>query len=119
VEKVSPARAAADLLSISRNYDLTLFEYFMTDRAGHKREEAMLKKYLGEISEFVCALVDGLSDGALLALTSDHGNCEDISTRMHTKNSVPLLLCGRHAPKADNVKALTDVSPWLVKLLDD
>jgi bisphosphoglycerate-independent phosphoglycerate mutase (AlkP superfamily) len=38
-----------------------------------------------------------LDEDTLFILTSDHGNIEDLSTRGHTFNPVPLVARGPHA----------------------
>ncbi len=114
---VSPEAAAADLLRISKGFDLTLFEYFLTDRAGHKCDRALLEKALSELGRFIMALAGGL-DGETLVITSDHGNCEDLSTKAHTLNPVPLLVLGPHDPrKLEKVTAIDDVMGFVLDSL--
>jgi len=91
---VTPQETAETLVSISKKHDLTLFEYFLSDRAGHKRIESMLKKHLGDLSDFLVSLSRSVPKDTVVLLTSDHGNCEDISVRQHTRNPVPLLILG-------------------------
>ncbi|OGV30998.1 MAG: hypothetical protein A2020_14335 [Lentisphaerae bacterium GWF2_45_14] len=110
--EISPSLAAEHLAAISDKNDFTLFEYFMTDRAGHKRNAVMLKKYLGELSEFVVRLSEINNDEKLLVLTSDHGNCEDDSSGVHTLNPVPLMIYGDH--KVTGVKSILDIYDWIV-----
>jgi len=98
VQEISPQQAAKDLLNISNDHDFTLFEYFLTDRAGHKPNSGTLKEVLGDLSTFVCELVDSVTGNTLIILTGDHGNCEDISTKKHTKNPVPLFVYGHPLP---------------------
>ena len=58
-------------------------------------------------------------------LTSDHGNIEDLTTKTHTRNPVPLVLYGhRHQEIAARFSAadpkggnLTHVTPLLVEFL--
>jgi len=92
----TPCEAAQRLIRLAQGHDLTLFEYFLTDRAGHRRDEAVLAPVLAELAEFVCELAGATADRFTLVLTSDHGNCEDPSTRTHTLNPVPLLIHGAH-----------------------
>ena len=53
-----------------------------------------------------------------MLLTSDHGNIEDLSTRSHTRNPVPLMAWG---PGATDVlrrcRDITHVTPAVLGLL--
>ena len=57
----------------------------------------------------------------LLLLTSDHGNIEDMSVRVHTINPVPALIIGKDRCKLVNfLKAKRDISgvfPAVLKVL--
>lgn len=116
---VSPADSARDLLAIARDYDFTLFEYFQTDRAGHKGSRADKDRVLALFDEFLSGIVSfpGEATRNLLVLTSDHGNIETESSRLHSSNPVPLVAmgCGADLLKT-RVKSLTDVTPALVSL---
>lgn len=92
IDTISPAEAAGHLVDIANENDFTLFEYFLTDHAGHKRDSAFLAEVLREFSEFFMELAVSAGDGLVVALTSDHGNCEDLGTKRHTANPVPLFL---------------------------
>ena len=109
---ISPSLAAEHLTAVSKENDFTLFEYFMTDRAGHKRNAGMLKRYLGELSEFIVRLTEISGDETLIAVTSDHGNCEDVSSGMHTSNHVPLMVYGNN--EAHGLKSILDIYDWVL-----
>jgi hypothetical protein len=113
---ISPEAAAEDLLGISRDFDFTLFEYFMTDRAGHKRIPEMFEKALTEMGSFICQLAKRLPADTLLLVTSDHGNCEDLSKKSHTDNPVPFLVYGQLRPRKIEVASLVDVHDWILSL---
>lgn len=116
IEQVKPSKAAKDLLSIATNNDLTLFEYFLSDRAGHKGEEEFIARVIGEFSEFLCALSKELPPDTLLVMTSDHGNCENIKDKRHTRNQVPFLVFGKMHPDTSQVNSITDVYNFLLDL---
>jgi bisphosphoglycerate-independent phosphoglycerate mutase (AlkP superfamily) len=67
-------------------------------------------------------LFEGILDGfdereMLLIVTSDHGNMEDLSTKSHTLNPVPLLALGaRHQDITRNATNLTHVAPAILNL---
>ena len=118
VERITPREAARRLYAISRDFDFTLFEHFMSDIIGHrmKREEAVLEAQL--LDEFLEALL-GLCDPEqdILFMISDHGNLEDISVKTHTLNPVPAAIIGRlpEGPEL-KLKSLTDVTPAVVEI---
>lgn len=91
ITTILPEEAAHHLLNVSKNVDFTLFEYFMTDVAGHSQKEDILKKILNTLSSFVVTIKADLPDNTLLMITSDHGNCENLSVPGHTVNPVPLI----------------------------
>ncbi len=114
----TPRQSGADLLAIARHYDFTLFEYFQTDRAGHKGTLEDVKRVLGLFDEFLEAVLPFAEEpGHLLVLTSDHGNIEDFGSRSHSLNPVPLVAIGEgSASLKQRVKSLTDITPALVEL---
>jgi len=112
---ITPSLAAEHLAALSEENDFTLFEYFMTDRAGHKRNAGMSQKYLGELSEFVVRLSEINSDETLIAMTSDHGNCEDVLSGMHTLNPVPLMIHG--SCKVPEISSILNIYDWVLSEL--
>jgi phosphopentomutase len=59
------------------------------------------------------ALVAGLGEGDSLVVASDHGNVEDLGTRNHTRNRVPILGFGPAAGLLGGVSDLTGIAPVL------
>ena len=115
---ITPEEAAAHLMRVAEDYDMTLFEYFLTDRAGHKADRAALLAVLGEFDRFLASLVAfAARPGCLLALTSDHGNVESSDHRGHTMNPVPFVALGtgRECLRR-RVRSVQDVTPALVEL---
>ena len=115
---VSPRESGEHLLQIAAEHDFTLFEYFQTDLIAHKGERSDVERVLLQLDEFLDIVVRFPEEpGRLLLLTSDHGNIEDQSTRLHTKNPVPLVALGEGAERLkQEVKSLTDVVPSLMSL---
>lgn len=112
----TPEAAAGILLRLAEGSDLTLFEFFESDEAGHARSHEHARAVLSRLDRFLRALVEGLPDGWALLVTSDHGNVEDLSTRNHTRNPVPVLGFGRAAERVAGVADLTGVAPLLLDL---
>lgn len=116
VPERGPAEAAEILLALARVHDLTLFEFFETDEAGHARSMERALDALGRLDAFLRAVVDGLGPDDALVVASDHGNLEDLSTRNHTRAPVPILGFGRAAAAVGDVADLTHLAPLLVRL---
>ncbi len=107
----TPTAAGRILADQARGYDFTLFEFFQSDRAGHSGQMEPCEQVLSQLDEFMRAvlesLVGDLAVETLVILTSDHGNLEDVSTRHHTTNPIPLMVWGRGA--ADFVAGVTQL----------
>ena len=116
-ELITPAQGARDLMKIARTYDFTLFEYFMTDRAGHSEDAAKVASVLADIDEFICTLQNEMCHNTILVLCADHGNIEDPTTGKHTDNPVPLLVYGDNTPDKIPVESLTDVHGFIVDMM--
>ncbi len=113
-----PAQAAEILLAIARAHDLTLFEFFETDEAGHARSMEGAGDALTRVDGLLRALVPALGPGDSLVVASDHGNVEDLSTRNPTLSPVPVLGFGEAAAGVDEVRDLTALAPFLVRLAE-
>jgi hypothetical protein len=111
-----PAEAAALLARIAAVHDLTVFEFFETDEAGHARAMDRALDALGRLDAFLRALVTLLPERHALVVSSDHGNVEDLSTRNHTLAPVPVLGFGPAADRVGNVRDLTHLAPLLLAL---
>ena len=112
------AQAADILCRLVDDHDFVLYEYFLTDLAGHRgtREERL------EQARRAVALVDAVISRLDLTrhhvlITSDHGNLEESTHKRHTLNPVPLLTWG---PRSDEVLSrvdgMTDITPMIVAL---
>lgn len=115
---ITPTTAAEQILTITAENDFTLFEFFLTDIAGHSQNRERAEAVLRNLDTFLTCLVENRDEETLMVITSDHGNIEDLSTRGHTFNRVPLIALG---PKADIVltgaTSLVDVMPNLMRTL--
>lgn len=115
---ITPLEAAEQLLAIAAENDFTLFEYFLTDIAGHSQSRARAEAVLRALDAFLARLVAGRDGETLLLITSDHGNLEDLGTRGHTFNPVPLIVLGPHAEAfCAGAVSLTDVMPRVLRAL--
>jgi hypothetical protein len=114
-----PEQAAEVLLRLGAAHDLTLFEFFETDEAGHARSMDAALDALDRLDRFLRAVVAGLDERTSLVVASDHGNVEDLSTRNHTRAPVPVLAFGPAARRVDAVRDLTGLAPLLLGLASD
>ncbi len=116
---VSEAAAARDLLGVLRSVDLCLFEFFLTDHAGHRGSDQERGAVLSALDRFAAALLDGIDPvSELLLLVSDHGNIEDRERRGHTRNPVPWSAWGCGAGAAlDGMASLLDVTGRVLALM--
>jgi 2,3-bisphosphoglycerate-independent phosphoglycerate mutase len=115
---ITPRDAGRHLWSIAQKHAFTLFEYWLTDYAGHGRGVTTAVEVLERFDGMLGGLLEDFDpEECTLILTSDHGNIEDLSTKSHTRNPVPCLIAGRKRQELSTVlRSLTDVTPTLVSL---
>jgi bisphosphoglycerate-independent phosphoglycerate mutase (AlkP superfamily) len=112
---ISPRDAGTALAGLVASHDLTVFETYGTDVAGHRQDMELAATVLTELDAFLGGLADALATDAVVMLASDHGNVEDLSTRRHTANRA---LAGWRGPLAPpRLEALTDVAPAILHAL--
>lgn len=119
VPTLSLEQAAKRIAEIASQYDLTFFEYWLSDYAGHHQNMGEAIQIVETIDRVLDSLINywDLSQG-MIWITSDHGNIEDLSHRRHTLNPVPLLIfCSPGLRKEFPVfRSLLDIYPALLKL---
>lgn len=113
---LDPAQAAGRVIRQSRSYDLLLFEYYLTDKAGHEQDMEMAKGYLSVIDQFLYAIWSNKNPGDTLVVCSDHGNIENLSVKTHTHNPVPLIVAG-DTQSFRTAESILDVTPGIIELL--
>jgi len=112
---MSPVDAGRRMAAITRAHRLTLFECWVTDKAGHARDGDRAGRVLDNLDAFLGGLVADLDPATdLLLLSSDHGNLEDLTVKTHTLNAVPLIALGAGAGAFAEARTLADVVPALV-----
>lgn len=119
VNVISPLQAGSNLANIVMNHHFTLFEYFQTDRVGHKQDLKRAQKILEDIDQCLESLLKLINiKETLIIVASDHGNIEDLAKKGHTCNPVPTLLIGAEKEAmAERISAITDVTPAIIELL--
>ena len=113
---ITPREAGKHLWNITARHSFTLFEYWLTDYAGHGRDMATAVETLERFDGMLGGLLEDFDPKeCTLILTSDHGNIEDLSTKSHTRNPVPCILAGRkHRELSSALKTLVHVTPALL-----
>lgn len=114
---ISPEVAGERLAKLSSEYGVTLFECYLADYAGHRQDQEWAIACLQRIDRFLESAIAHLPPNVTLLITSDHGNVEDLSTKRHTFNPVPLMAIGPHATAFSQVKDLTGITPQILSLI--
>lgn len=115
VPEIKPVEAGQRVIKAADRHDLVLMEYYLTDSAGHSKDSRRARDILTLVDRFLMELIHLCrSSGHTLLVTSDHGNLEDLSTRSHTVNRVPLFVYGPGAYLFHGASALTDVTPMII-----
>jgi 2,3-bisphosphoglycerate-independent phosphoglycerate mutase len=111
--------AAKVLADIVARHRFTLYEYFITDKAGHAQDAQAARQVIQNLARMIRGMLEHVDlESTTVIMTSDHGNIEDLSTRSHTLNSVPTIVWGKHSRDiAARIKSLSDITPAIVKTL--
>lgn len=124
IEVITPKKAAENMLRIIRNFDFVFFEYFLTDFYGHHQDREKIIAICNNLNRFIgwlWKIVDRNTTNVLIV--SDHGNVEDLSTKTHTFNKVPLILLSRDRQAMDlfvsNIRSLTDIYDCVLKFFTE
>ncbi len=117
VPEITPFEAGLNLARLARENDFTLFEYFLTDAAGHRGQPEFTASVLEEVDQLLGGVLDGVNLAeTLVVTTSDHGNVEDRSAKGHTLNPVPTILIGKgRGQVAPRIHSLDDLTPAIVE----
>ena len=115
----TPEEAASVLARIAGQHRFTLYEYFITDKVGHKQDQEAAKTVLTNLARLIRGVLAGIDlRRTLVILTSDHGNIEDLSSRNHTLNAVPTIVWGANRERiASRITNLADITPAIVDFL--
>lgn len=106
-------------VQLARENDLTLYEYFLTDKVGHDMDWNLAEKVIQNVESFIDGILAEMDEtNEQLLITSDHGNLEDLSTDTHTANLVPTVLYGKYSQElAKQIHSLCDIVPAIYKIL--
>jgi hypothetical protein len=115
---ISLKDAGRRMARLGQEHDFSLFEYWLSDYAGHGQDMAAAQELLQAFDQVLEGLLEAWNDSrGLILVTSDHGNLEDLSTRRHTTNPVPALLVGEPQMRrefATGLRDLTGIAPAIL-----
>jgi hypothetical protein len=103
-------QAGKKLVSLAKEYDFSLFEYWASDYAGHKQQMETAIRLMEIFDGVLGGLLEERNDGLLVLVTSDHGNMEDVATRKHTDAHVPALVIGEKSTREEFTRGMTDLT---------
>lgn len=106
------------LVKLARGHDLVGFETYLPDLAAHGRLPWSAPEALDRVDCFLAAVIEAKTPADTLVFTSDHGNVEDMSTRVHTRNPAPLVALGPAAGAFSEVRAIDGVMDAILQGLE-
>ena len=120
VKPISASQAGRHCAAIIDQHDLTVFDYWLTDHAGHQQDMKKAVAVLELLDSFLGGLLGAIDLRSTLVLCiSDHGNIEDLRTKSHTRNPVPCIAVGHQRERcAERIRNLTHVAPCVLECLN-
>ena len=95
IPKYKAQKAGEILVSESKKHSLVLYEYFLTDFAGHSRIKDQAIGEIHKVENLIMSVLNIMNfDDTCLIVVSDHGNIEDLRTKSHTKNPAFFAIWG-------------------------
>ncbi|MDZ7716485.1 MAG: hypothetical protein U5J95_09760 [Balneolaceae bacterium] len=117
VPVIEEKEAADRLLNAAMDFDVVLYEYYLTDKAGHSQNLDKAESVIQTYDRFLLQLIKEKRAGDTLVLCSDHGNVEDLSTKTHTFNKVPLFVLGPGAQELQDAENIMDITPGILRMI--
>lgn len=118
VPEISIEVAARRILNAAKNHDMVLYEFYLTDKAGHSMDREYANRIRDLLNPFLKYIAENLAKKDTLVITSDHGNLEDLSIKTHTHNLVPLFVKGE-VEFFKSSESITDITPAILSLLKE
>jgi hypothetical protein len=121
VPRFTPEEAADIASGALNDYQLILYEHFLTDRAGHSGRMDRALQILRILDRFIAAILARVDlRSTLIMVTSDHGNVEDLSVDTHTRNPAMTLIWGHDKEEvAGRIRSLEHITPALTAWLQN
>jgi len=114
-------QAAEILTNESQSHDVILYEYFLTDFAGHARDINKAIKEIYKVEDLIQSTVKKTNfNKTTIIVISDHGNIEDIRTKSHTNNPAFFAVWwAKSVKQKPNLNSLQDIYPLVLALLQN
>jgi bisphosphoglycerate-independent phosphoglycerate mutase (AlkP superfamily) len=114
----SARQAAQILVNESALNNVVLYEYFMTDFAGHACDMETAVNEIHLVENLIMAVLKKIDmRETSLLVVSDHGNIEDLRTKSHTLNPAFFGIWGDRLKKSNlDLNSLLDVCPLILSL---
>ncbi len=117
ITPVSAFEGGKRLRRIADKHDFTMFEYFLTDKAGHEMNKNVAETVLENFDDLLGGIVENGFENLTILMSSDHGNVEDLSTKTHTLNPVLTAVAGEHTEFFEGrLDSICDITPRIVEL---
>ncbi len=106
---------------ISSEFHFNLFEYFLTDHAGHSMDFDFAHRVLSNFEGFLEGILANFDHSkSILLIVSDHGNIEDLSVKTHTRNPALGIVVGKyHELFSKNIKSLKDIKENILQYFEN
>lgn len=117
VPEIDEKSAAKRVVNSSQKNDLVLFEYYLTDKAGHTKDIAKAHEAIERLDWFISEIISAKAESDTLIISSDHGNVENMGIKTHTQNPVPLWILGPHAKTAREAASIMDVKQVILDII--
>lgn len=115
---ITAIEAGRNLARLTLDYDLTFYEYFACDFAGHRGDRDLMVQSLDDLDQVVAGAWPMLAgNGGSIVIVSDHGNVEDWTAKGHTLAPALFVAAGPIAGHCRDVASLTDVAPAVLRFL--
>lgn len=109
-------KASTTLVNQSKIYDLVLYEYFLTDMAGHSKDMNYAISELDKIEELIFRTIEKLEyTKNSLVVCSDHGNLENIDIKSHTLNPAYFAIWTKD--KIKNISSLSEIKSLILQIV--
>ncbi len=116
---IEPETAGHHLARLGHSHDLVLYESFLPDAVGHRQGPETALEILDMLDRFFAGLLEEVGPMTTVIMSSDHGNLEEIGSRLHSTNPVPLLAVGPGAEFFRQAQSITDVAGGILWLLEE
>lgn len=118
IPKYNTEIASSIILNQAKQYDLVLYEYFLTDKAGHSKNSNYAVREIKKVESLIYQVAEKtFGTDISLIVCSDHGNIEDIRVKSHTLN--PAFFAVWTNKEIKPLNSLLDIYPLISDLVEE